>query len=56
MDAVRITEEELARLLRDAEKAHAEYESTLGHRDEEWPEWYARFIVRQVGAERQVRR
>jgi hypothetical protein len=40
-----LTAERLAQLLRDAEKAHAEYESTLGHRDDDWPEWYATFIV-----------
>ncbi len=40
--------EELARLLRDAERAHAEYERELGHRDEDWPSWYAGWILDQL--------
>jgi hypothetical protein len=40
-----LTKEALAQLLREAEKAHAQYESTLGHRDEDWPTWYAEFII-----------
>ena len=43
-----LTVEELARLLREAEKAHADYERTLRHKDETWPDWYARFILRQM--------
>lgn len=39
-----LTQEILAALLRDAEAAHAEYEKTLGKRDEHWPEWYAKWI------------
>jgi hypothetical protein len=35
----------LAEMLREAEKAHGVYESRLGHRDEDWPHWYARHIV-----------
>lgn len=35
----------LARLLQDAEKAHAEYEKTLGHADAEWPDWYAGYVL-----------
>ena len=44
-----LTPERLAQLLRDAEHAHAEYERTLGHRDDDWPEWYATYIVEQLG-------
>lgn len=43
-----MTVEQLAKLLRDAEKAHGEYESSLGHRDDDWPTWYARYILEQV--------
>jgi hypothetical protein len=32
-----LTREELARLLREAEQAHAAYEKELGSRDEDWP-------------------
>lgn len=42
---VQVTQGELARLLREAERAHGEYEATLGHRDEHWPEWYAEYIA-----------
>ena len=43
-----LTREELARLLREAERAHAEYEKGLGHRDEDWPGWYADYILRRL--------
>lgn len=29
----------------DAAAAHHEYEKTLGHRDDDWASWYARFLV-----------
>ncbi len=45
MEAAGITKEELARLLREAERAHAEYERELGRRDEDWPSWYAGWIL-----------
>jgi len=35
----------LADCLREAEKAHGVYEKSLGHRDDDWPKWYARHIV-----------
>jgi hypothetical protein len=41
--------EELAELLREAERAHGEYERELGQRDEDWPSWYARYIVERLG-------
>jgi hypothetical protein len=42
-----LTQEELARLLREAEEAHGQYEKEElgGERDEEWASWYADFIV-----------
>jgi hypothetical protein len=36
---------ELARLLREAEQAHGEYERELGTRDEDWPSWYAKYML-----------
>ena len=45
---VELTADELARLLREAERAHAEYERQLGSRDEDWPAWYADYIVRRL--------
>jgi hypothetical protein len=47
MDA-QLTAEELARLLREAEQAHAVYEQELGSRDEDWPGWYADYIIRRL--------
>jgi hypothetical protein len=45
---VDVTEERLAELLREAETAHAEHEQALGARDEDWPSWYARYIVERL--------
>lgn len=50
MDASELTAERLADLLREAEQAHGEYEQELGHRDEDWPSWYGRYIVEQLRA------
>ncbi|NJE25416.1 hypothetical protein E3E22_02005 [Thermococcus sp. MV5] len=43
-----ITKERLIQLLKEAEKAHAEYEGKLGKRDENWPEWYAEYIIEKL--------
>ena len=45
-----LTKEELTRLLREAEKAHGQYEKEElgGERDEEWAAWYAEFIVTEL--------
>jgi hypothetical protein len=40
-----VTRNELAQLLKDAERAHGEYERELGQRDEDWPSWYAGYIL-----------
>ncbi len=44
-----VTVEELAELLREAERAHGEYEREVGQRDEDWPSWYARYILERLG-------
>ena len=49
-----ITAEELASELRAAEAAHAVYEQELGHRDEDWPAWYAAFIVDRLDQPRGI--
>jgi len=36
---------EMDTLLRDAEKAHAAYETSLGRRDDDWPSWYAKYVL-----------
>lgn len=38
---------DLASALRRAEAAHGEYEKRLGRRDEDWPSWYADYMVRE---------
>ena len=45
-----LTQEELAGLLEEAEGAHAAYERELGQRDEDWPTWYAGYILDQLRA------
>ena len=40
-----LTKEALKSLLIEAEKAHAEYEYALCHRDPDWAAWYAGFII-----------
>ena len=51
MAEVQVTRERLAELLREAEHAHGEYERELGRRDEDWPAWYAGFILERLGVE-----
>jgi hypothetical protein len=50
MDPTQLTVAQLADLLREAERAHGEYEKTLGHRDEDWPSWYADYILKRLRA------
>jgi predicted enzyme related to lactoylglutathione lyase len=38
---------ELAAALRRAEAAHGVHEQQLGHRDEDWPSWYAEYMVQE---------
>ena len=38
---------DLAGALRRAEAAHGEHEKRLGKRDEDWPSWYAEYMVRE---------
>jgi hypothetical protein len=40
-----VTREELAELLKEAEHAHGEYEHEIGSRDEDWPNWYAGYLL-----------
>jgi hypothetical protein len=43
-----LTTGQLAQLLREAERAHGAYEKELGRSDEDWPAWYAVFILEQL--------
>jgi hypothetical protein len=51
MDTSELTTDDLASLLREAERAHAEYERELGSRDEDWPSWYAGYILERLNRE-----
>jgi catechol 2,3-dioxygenase-like lactoylglutathione lyase family enzyme len=43
--------DDLARALKRAEAAHGEHEQRTGERDEEWPAWYAAYMLaEQTGA------
>jgi catechol 2,3-dioxygenase-like lactoylglutathione lyase family enzyme len=42
---------DLANALRRAEAAHGEHEKRLGQRDENWPDWYAEYMVRELAGE-----
>jgi catechol 2,3-dioxygenase-like lactoylglutathione lyase family enzyme len=45
------TADDLASALRRAARAHGEHEARTGQRDENWPDWYAAYIVaEQSGA------
>jgi hypothetical protein len=46
---IEVTQEELAELLKETERAHGEYERELGQRDDDWPSWYARYILDRLG-------
>jgi catechol 2,3-dioxygenase-like lactoylglutathione lyase family enzyme len=50
------TGNDLAGALRRAERAHGEYESQLGKRDENWPDWYAAHMVAEQTGEKQASR
>src|SRR5262249_62105883 len=38
---------DLAAALRRAAAAHGEHEKRLGKHDEDWPDWYAEYIIRE---------
>lgn len=40
-----LTREELAELLREASRAHHEYEQSTGETDDDWPSWYAEYLL-----------
>ena len=50
MEVQQVTAAELAELLRAAAQAHHEYETELGRPDEDWPTWYAEWILARLGA------
>ena len=48
--------EALAQLLREAEEAHGQYETQLGHSDADWPRWYAAYMLPKLQSKRVVRK
>jgi hypothetical protein len=48
VDTADLSQEDLAALLQAAERAHGEYERQLGERDEDWPTWYAGYILERL--------
>jgi len=40
----------LALNLKEAEQAHGEYEKKLGHRDDNWADWYAQYMANMYRA------
>lgn len=46
-----VTEDRLRTLLRVAESAHEAYEAERGETDEDWPTWYAAFIIARLDEE-----
>jgi hypothetical protein len=45
----------LADMLLEADRAHAVYESSLGHADPHWAAWYARHIIDRVNEDESAR-
>ena len=43
-----LTKEASESLLKEAKNAHAEYEHTPGHRDDDWAAWYVAFIINRL--------
>ena len=48
MTSYEISKELLARLLREAKRVHTDYEKKLGRPDENWPEWYATYVLQKL--------
>jgi predicted enzyme related to lactoylglutathione lyase len=42
---------DLAQALRRAEAAHGQHEARTGQRDQNWPDWYAEYMVREQSGE-----
>ena len=49
---IELTREVLAQLLRDAERAHHDYEQSTGERDDDWASWYADYLLDRLGSSR----
>jgi hypothetical protein len=38
--------------LQRAAAAHGEHEKRIGHHDDDWPDWYADYMVREQAGEK----
>jgi catechol 2,3-dioxygenase-like lactoylglutathione lyase family enzyme len=47
-----VSANDLARALRRAAAAHGEHEKRTGQRDENWPDWYAAFMIAEQSGEK----
>jgi catechol 2,3-dioxygenase-like lactoylglutathione lyase family enzyme len=50
-DTTYVSVSDLAQSLRRAEAAHGQHEKRTGQRDENWPAWYAEYMVREQSGE-----
>jgi hypothetical protein len=50
MDTADLSQQELAALLKETERAHGQYETDIGQRDEDWPMWYAGYILDRLNS------
>jgi hypothetical protein len=46
-----LSAERLTELLKQAERAHGVFEKELGRRDDDWPAWYATYIVGRLAGD-----
>jgi catechol 2,3-dioxygenase-like lactoylglutathione lyase family enzyme len=46
-DTTYVSKNDLSHALRRAEAAHGKHEARLGQRDNNWPDWYAEYMVRE---------
>jgi hypothetical protein len=51
MTQTRLTRERLTVLLAEAKVAHAAYERQIGERHDDWPSWYADYILTRLERE-----
>jgi hypothetical protein len=42
-----VSADDLALALQRAEQAHGIHEQELGHRDDDWPTWYAQYMEQE---------
>jgi hypothetical protein len=51
MEGKSYLQQRLVVLLREAEQAHGAYGKSLGHRDDDWPDWYASYIAERLSGD-----